>query len=139
MRDLRRLVGELWDDSRCDAIAPAVLDAAVTANAKSCDRAVLVAYLRHFPSAHPAFERLRAAAALTAERRDWPWRARGQRWRLDAAQRIPNAETLMPIVLQFLEVEMQRDHVAQPLGGATIDVEFSRHLVKRKAFAAVGK
>ncbi|WP_374944918.1 EH signature domain-containing protein [Sphingomonas sp.] len=82
LRDLRRLVGGLWTDARCDAIAPAVLDAAVAVDAKSCDRAVLSAYLRHFPSDHPAFERLRAAASLTAQRRDWPWRARGERWRL---------------------------------------------------------
>ena len=82
LRDLRRLVSELWNDPRCDDIAPAALNAAVAADAKSCDRAVLLAYLRHFPSDHPAFERLRSAASMTAERRDWPWRDRGRRWLL---------------------------------------------------------
>lgn len=81
-RDLRRLVSELWEDERCDAIAPTVLDAAIAADAKSLDRAVLTAYLRHFPAEHLAFERLRAASALAAGRRDWPWRQRGESWRL---------------------------------------------------------
>ena len=81
-RDLRRLVGDLWADRRCDALAPMVLDAAVAADAKSLDRAVLAAYLRHFPTDHAAFDRLRAASQLTAERRDWPWRERGREWHL---------------------------------------------------------
>lgn len=81
-RDLRRLVGELWPDERCAPIAPAVLDAAVTANAKSLDRAVLTAYLRHFPRDHSSFERLRAGSELTANRRDWLWRERGDTWQL---------------------------------------------------------
>lgn len=82
LRDLRRLVGELWADERCNPIASVVLDAAVRVDAKSCDRAVLMAYLRHFPSRHPDFERLCAAASFAADRRDWPWRARGHRWQL---------------------------------------------------------
>ncbi|WP_336950715.1 EH signature domain-containing protein [Sphingobium aromaticivastans] len=81
-RDLRRMVGELWPYEGCDGFAPAALDAAVGANAKSLDRSVLTAYLRHFPLEHPSFEALRAASALTAERHDWPWRSRGERWRL---------------------------------------------------------
>lgn len=94
-RDLRRLVGEMWTDPRCDALAPAVLDAAVTADAKSLDRAVLTAYLRHFPTSHAAFDRLRSASQLTAERRDWPWRTRGLEWRLwdrqDGPERLAHA------------------------------------------------
>lgn len=81
-RDLRRLVSDMWPDERCDPISAAVLAAAVGANAKSLDRAVLTAYLRHYPSDHPAFERLRNASALTAGRRDWPWRERGEQWGL---------------------------------------------------------
>lgn len=88
-RDLRRLVGELWRDPRCNGIAPVVLKAAMTADAKSLDRMVLTAYLRHFPTAHPAFERLRDASAQTATRRDWPWRARGEVWRLWDAEAGP--------------------------------------------------
>lgn len=81
-RDLRRLVSELWEDERCDSVAIPVLEAAIGTDAKSLDRAVIGAYLRHFPRAHPAFEPLRAASALGAGRRDWPWRARGERWQL---------------------------------------------------------
>lgn len=96
-RDLRRLVSELWEDERCDAIAPAVLDAAIAADAKSLDRAVLTAYLRHFPAEHPAFERLCTASALGAGRRDWPWRQRGQSWLLWDRQAGPErlAKALM--------------------------------------------
>jgi hypothetical protein len=81
-RDLRRLVSELWEDERCDAVAVPVLEAAIGTDAKSLDRAVIGAYLRYFPRAHPAFEPLRAASALGAGRRDWPWRTRGERWQL---------------------------------------------------------
>lgn len=81
-RDLRRLVSDMWPDERCDGIARATLDAAVAANAKSLDRSVLTAYLRHFPRDHPSFEALRAASAMTAERYDWVWRARGRKWHL---------------------------------------------------------
>lgn len=82
LRDLRRLVRDMWDDPRCDAIAPATLDAALAANAKSCDRAVITGYLDHFPTDHPAFGQLARATAQAASRRDWPWRERGERWRL---------------------------------------------------------
>lgn len=81
-RDLRRLVRQMWADPRCGPIAPAALDAAIAADAKSCDRAVITGYLDHFPFAHPHFERLVHASALAARRRDWPWRERGERWRL---------------------------------------------------------
>lgn len=81
-RDLRRLVSEMWTDERCDPVAASVLDAAVACDAKSVDRAVVTAYLRHFPKLHPDFERLRAASEMVATRRDWPWRSRGETWRL---------------------------------------------------------
>jgi hypothetical protein len=81
-RDLRRLVGEMWTDQRCDAVAPAVLDEAIRVGRKSCDGAVILAYLRHLPTDHPAFDRLAAAAALAADRREWLWAERGRRWQL---------------------------------------------------------
>ena len=80
--DLRRLVADLWSDRRCDPIATPTLDAAVARDAKSVDRTVLTAYLRHFPTDHPTFQRLAAASSLTAGRRDWPWRQRGADWQL---------------------------------------------------------
>lgn len=81
-RDLRRLVRQMWADPRCDGVVPAALDAAIAADAKSCDRAVITGYLAHFPTDHPSFERLRHASALVANRRDWPWRERGATWHL---------------------------------------------------------
>ena len=81
-RDLRRLVKDMWSDPRCDGIVAPALEVAVTADAQSLDRAVIAGYLRHFPHEHPHFGRLRSAAEFTANRRDWAWRARGERWRL---------------------------------------------------------
>lgn len=81
-RDLRRLVQDLWADPRCDAIAAPALTAALDIAAKSIDRAVVTAYLRHLPTAHPAFPALRKAVAVLAERHDWPWRERGRQWQL---------------------------------------------------------
>lgn len=88
-RDLRRLVGEMWTDERCDQYAAQVLDTAIATDTKSLDRAVLTAYLRHFPRDHPAFDRLAPASALVAERRDWPWRQRGRDWALWDAEAGP--------------------------------------------------
>lgn len=81
-RDLRRLVFEIWEDARCDPLAAPVLEQAVARDAKSLDRAVLSAYLRYFPTEHPSFDALAGASALTARRRDWPWRRRGEEWQL---------------------------------------------------------
>ena len=81
-RDLRRLVQDMWADPRCDAIAAPALSAALASDAKSIDRVLVTAYLRHLPTGHPAFPALRDAVALLAERRDWPWRERGREWQL---------------------------------------------------------
>lgn len=89
-RDLRWLVRQMWADPRCNAIAPAALDAAIAADAKSCDRAVITGYLDHFPTDHPHFEQLAQASARAARRRDWPWRERGDRWRLWDGDEGPN-------------------------------------------------
>jgi hypothetical protein len=111
-RDLRRLIGELWGDSRCERVAPAVLEAAIAADAKSIDRMVLTAYLRHFPSRHPAFEPLRKASALTASRRDWPWHARGETWLLWDAQAGPK---------QVAAALLEQDEPAAVLRAAGLD------------------
>lgn len=89
-RDLRRLVSDMWPDERCDAIAMSTLNAAIAADAQSLDRSVLMAYLRHFPRDHPSFEALRAASAMAADRRDWLWRTRGERWQLWDATNGPD-------------------------------------------------
>ncbi|MGD9665427.1 MAG: EH signature domain-containing protein [Novosphingobium sp.] len=81
-RDLRRLVGGLWSDPRCEPVASRTVAAALESDATSLDRTLLTAYLRHFPREHPAFEQLRAAAQTAANRHDWPWRERGKKWKL---------------------------------------------------------
>jgi hypothetical protein len=62
--------------------APPVLGQSVARSRKSVDRAIIAAYLRHFPVDHPGFDHLTHASALVANRHDWPWRARGDRWAL---------------------------------------------------------
>jgi hypothetical protein len=88
-RDLRRLVKDLWDDSRCQSVAVATVDAAVAVDAQSLDRSVITAYLRHFPRDHSSFEHLRAAARFVADRRVWDWRGRGETWQLWDAEAAP--------------------------------------------------
>lgn len=81
-RDLRRLVQDMWDDPRCNTIAASALSAASTIGAKSVERTLITAYLRHFPVDHPVFPELAEAVSTFAERHDWPWRERGRKWRL---------------------------------------------------------
>lgn len=88
-RDLRRFVKDLWADSRCIAHARTAVDVAAGHDAQSLDRAILSGYLRHFPRKHPDFEHLRAATQYVADRRDWAWKAHGQRWALWDADEAP--------------------------------------------------
>lgn len=88
-RDLRRFVKDLWADPRCIAHARAAVDVAAGHDAQSLDRAILSGYLRHFPRKHPDFEHLRAATQYVANRRDWVWKAHGQRWALWDADEAP--------------------------------------------------
>lgn len=81
-RDLRRLVHDMWADPRCNHIAASALDAAFVSEARSVERTLVMAYLRHFPIQHGSFHALRQAVASLAERNDWPWRDRGRTWQL---------------------------------------------------------
>lgn len=81
-RDLRRLLGEMWPDPRCNAIAGRVLAEAVGKQRKSCDGTILHAFLDHFPSEHPHFTALANACRTVVGRHDWTWGPRGERWQL---------------------------------------------------------
>lgn len=81
-RDLRRLVHDMWEDPRCDEITAPALDAAFVSGARSVERTLIQAYLRHFPIRHRSFRALRQAVSMLAERNDWPWRQRGRDWQL---------------------------------------------------------
>jgi hypothetical protein len=82
---LRRLIDGIWDTSAGGRLAAALPAEALARRRRGCDRAVIEAYLRHYPRGHPAFEALREAAAIAAERHDWRWRERGRRWQLWAS------------------------------------------------------
>lgn len=88
-REMRALIDLVWMDDHHERLARAGLDVAVAANRKSYDRAIIAAYLRHFPTHHPAFRDLLGAVQLVAGRRNWPWAARGTRWRLWDAEEGP--------------------------------------------------
>lgn len=79
---LRRLLGTLWTDRRCDRAATSAIARARAIGVRSVDRAIILAYLRHYPAGHPAFDDLRTAAAEAAKAHDWPWATRGDRWAL---------------------------------------------------------
>lgn len=89
-RDLRRLVHDMWEDPRCDEIAAPALDAAFASRARSVERTLIQAYLRHFPVRHGSFRALQQAVSMIAESHDWPWRQRGRDWGLWDEKRGPN-------------------------------------------------
>lgn len=81
-RDLRRLLGEMWPDPRCNALAGRVVAEAVRRDRKAYDGTILHAFLDHFPKEHLHFTSLMTACRTVVGRRDWTWAARGERWRL---------------------------------------------------------
>jgi len=81
-KDLKRLLDGMWAEDTLEEAARPVLNQSVARSRKSVDRAIIAAYLRHFPLDHSGFDHLMHASALVANRHDWPWRARGDRWAL---------------------------------------------------------
>lgn len=79
---LRRLLDTMWWDPRWNGPAAGLVTRARSIGTPSLDRAIILAYLRHYPAGHGAFDALRAAAAAASVAHDWPWAARGQRWAL---------------------------------------------------------
>jgi len=65
-----------------DSLAGATVERALAAGRRSVDRAIVEAYLLHYPVDRPGFAALREAAAVAADRHDWRWREAGRRWRL---------------------------------------------------------
>lgn len=88
--ELRRAVGAVWS-VRVPAAMPArLLEALLARTRRSGDRAIIEAYLRHYPVAHAGFAALRRAAETAAERHDWRWRTAGREyhlWEADAVAR----------------------------------------------------
>jgi hypothetical protein len=80
--ELRRLIDGIWHRPGPGRIAAPLIGEILTRWRRSGDRALIEAYLRHYPKDHPTFRVLREAAGFVAGRHDWPWRERGRRWRL---------------------------------------------------------
>lgn len=80
--DQRRLLLGIWTERSIASLAGGVVEQAAAGRRRSLDRAIVEAYLLRYPSDHPAFGALRAAAALAADRHDWRWREAGARWSL---------------------------------------------------------
>ena len=80
--DLRRLLRTIWTDRGRARLASALVERLAEDGRRSIDRAVIATYLGLYPVDHPAFGRLRGAAAAAADRHGWAWRAAGQTWRL---------------------------------------------------------
>jgi hypothetical protein len=80
--ELRRLIDGIWHQPGGGRLAATSMAEAAVRRRRSCDRAVIEAYLRHYPQDHPAFGALRTAAEAAAIRHDWAWQERGRRWRL---------------------------------------------------------
>lgn len=81
-RDLKRLVAEIWEETELSARVPQLLDGCVTRDRSSIDRVIVQSYLAKFPTDHAAFRALTAASAFVANRRNWPWKKRGESWSL---------------------------------------------------------
>ncbi|HEY0270530.1 MAG TPA: hypothetical protein VGC10_06035 [Sphingomonas sp.] len=80
--ELRRLIDGVWRDPAPGRLAIALAGAVLARGGRSGDRALIEAWLRHYPRDHGGFDALREAAATAAGRHDWAWRERGRRWRL---------------------------------------------------------
>ncbi|MGF7152180.1 hypothetical protein FHS96_005849 [Sphingomonas zeicaulis] len=78
--DIRRAIDAIWEDGERERHAAGLIEYGLAAGRKSYDRSLIIAYLRRFPFDHPAFPVLLNAAEESAERHDWIWRERGQRW-----------------------------------------------------------
>jgi hypothetical protein len=79
---VRRLLATIWSDPHWDSVAARLVLQARDAGQPGLDRALILAYLRCYPTGHRAFVTLRTAAAAASTAHDWAWAARGDRWSL---------------------------------------------------------
>lgn len=132
-RDAKRLLRDMWVEEGCDGVERDLLDDGVKRDRTSIDRAIVESYLLRFPTAHPAFGDLRGASEWVAGRRDWPWRARGEEFRLWDEQAGP---------ARLASALLSTDRPAGVLRRAGLDGDlatgaFVRHAVRSACAAAV--
>ncbi|HZG46799.1 MAG TPA: EH signature domain-containing protein [Allosphingosinicella sp.] len=81
-RDMRWLLRTVWEVAEHPDLANTSLSVALSRRRRTFDQSIIAGYLTHFPTTHPAFDALVAAARVAAERHDWDWRERGRLWSL---------------------------------------------------------
>jgi hypothetical protein len=91
---LRRALDRIWGKGVPRGVVAAVLEGALAQARRSCDRAIIEAYLVHYPDDHADFALLRDTARTAADRHAWGWRTIGREHRLwdeDALDRCARA------------------------------------------------
>lgn len=81
-RDMKRLLADMWVETGCERHENRLLSEGMRRDRKTLDRTIVRSYLYQFPTEHQGFPALTAASGLAAQRRDWPWRERGEAWSL---------------------------------------------------------
>lgn len=87
---LNRVLRGAWCDAEFDALG---LDALTRSNndpRRSSDQAVIDGYLTYYPVQRPVIASLASAAEDAANRHEWAWRKRAQRWELFRPQAGPS-------------------------------------------------
>jgi len=87
---LNRVLRGAWFDPEFEALGLAALGRAKTDPRRSSDQAVIDGYLTYFPAQRPAIGSLASAAYDAANRHEWAWRTRAQRWGLFRPQHGPS-------------------------------------------------
>jgi hypothetical protein len=126
-RDAKRLLRDMWVEQGCEGIERDLLADGVGRDRASIDRAIVESYLLRFPVVHAAFPDLRGASEWVARRREWPWRARGEDFRLWDEQAGP--ERLATALLAT-------DHPAEALRRAGLDGDLATGAFVRQAVRA---
>lgn len=126
-RDAKRLLRDMWVEHGCEGVERDLLADGVGRDRASIDRAIVESYLLRFPVLHAAFLDLRGASEWVARRRDWPWRARGEDFRLWDEQAGP--ERLATALLAT-------DHPAEVLRRAGLDGDLATGAFVRQAVRA---
>lgn len=81
-KDLRRLLLDLWSHETLNNQAVPIVDEGVQRDRKSIDLRIIAAFLKEFPTEHPAFDHLTQQSKAVAIRNDWVWKARSEKWQL---------------------------------------------------------
>ena len=123
-RDARRLLRDMWVERGCEGVERDLLADGVGRDRASIDRAIVESYLLRFPIVHAAFPDLRDTSEEVANRRAWPWRDRGEDFRLWDEQAGPQ---------RLATALLATDHPAEVLRRAGLDGDLATGAFVRQA------